>query len=156
MKKKYTLEQKIETWEKVIDKNAEHFRSRTLLSLQSSSLMVLIIGTLLGLITYSLIKSNNTTPTANLISGMVLLILAFIVSVWWLVANVLIMVIVSRVIKGANVQDQRKLIRAWIIAAFKRYPDRYLLPISDEEFKDQIEQLKSEKDREDTNDKNNQ
>ncbi|QBF34797.1 hypothetical protein EG856_02625 [Mycoplasmopsis phocirhinis] len=141
MKKKYTLEQKIDTWEKVIDKNAEHFKSRTMLSIQSSTLLVLIIGFLIGIISYALIRAKDVQPSANRVWGLVLLIVIFIVSLWWFIVNVLFISILSKVIKGTNVSELRPLIKIWLRLSFKGYPNRYLLPINDNEFKEQVEKI---------------
>ncbi|MBU4689618.1 hypothetical protein [Mycoplasma zalophidermidis] len=134
---KYKHKDKVEAWTKVLMANAEHMKSRVKLSIQSGALMTIIIGFVLGLFIYASVAkpaapaSNNNT--AHQIFALVLLVIAFLGSIWWLVANIMQLVTLNMIIKGYSAEEVRPTISKWIIVGLVRYPNRYLLESVDTE-----------------------
>ncbi|MBU4690471.1 hypothetical protein KQ874_02060 [Mycoplasma sp. ES3157-GEN-MYC] len=134
---KYKHKDKVEAWTKVLMGNAEHMKSRVKLSIQSGALMTIIIGFVLGLFIYASVAKPATTASnnnpAHQIFALVLLVIAFLGSIWWLVANIMQLVALNMIIKGYSAEEVRPIISKWIIIGLVRYPNRYLLESVDTE-----------------------
>ncbi|WP_029608627.1 hypothetical protein [Mycoplasma simbae] len=132
-RKKHTFEEKVDIWQKVIDKNYHILKSRTWFNIQSTSIIALLFSAVFGLLIYALVRpATSNTVSATNISAVVIIGLCAI-AVWYFVSvNIFFFSIVKRVEKGADIFKMRKQVQLWIRLGLIRWPSKYILPTEDD------------------------
>ncbi|AIA29216.1 hypothetical protein MCFN_00185 [Mycoplasmopsis californica] len=126
--KKYSFEDKLSIWEKVLDKNYPLLKSRSTITMQSTGLIAFLFGFVFCIILYSFTK-GGATPT-NIVFA-VLLGMCNFWAIYFFVVNALLLVITRKINNGNSAKSQKKLISTWLKMGFIRWPNKYIIPTDD-------------------------
>ncbi|WP_029512629.1 G protein-coupled receptor family protein [Mycoplasmopsis iners] len=129
IKNKYSLNEKVEAWNKVYHSNLSFFKSRlfTLFRIGFVSLFFGLIITIVGIV--ALVRRSSVQNDNNLVLVIVFLAifsLVTILSIYYLIGIIFNMLALRAIEKEQNEANIKKKIKVWAIMFFVRYPIKYL------------------------------